>query len=129
MPSPPRVRRGTRETNNRTPQMRPPPAIRRNQEGWEEIFPPSAHSHKGPPGGSPGGHTRRNRRNSRGGRRKSRKIHRTRRSRRHRGGAMYPNDDNTVIVDREDDSPDSVMRTRSYNSETDNPFASQNSSV
>jgi hypothetical protein len=42
---------------------------------------------------------------------------------------MYPNDENTVIVDREDDSPDSVMRTRSYNAEADNAIASQNSSV
>ena len=56
---------------------------------------------------------------------------RTRKSRRrlYSGGAMYPNDDNTVIVDRADDSPDSVMRTRSYDSEMDNPIASQNSSV
>lgn len=60
---------------------------------------------------------------------KGKRSKKTRRRRRQRGGAMYPNDDNTVILDREDDSPDSVMRVRSYNSTIDNPIASQNSSV
>lgn len=61
-------------------------------------------------------------------RRRTRKNRKSRR-RSYSGGGMYPNDDNTVIVDREDDSPDSVMRARSYDREMDNPIASQNSSV
>lgn len=69
------------------------------------------------------------RKRSKKAKRSKKRSKKTRRRRRQRGGAMYPNDDNTVIVDREDDSPDSVMRVRSYNSALDNPIASQNSSV
>ena len=117
-------------SNNEDLPMRAPPAIRRNQQEWNEIFPREV-AVRGPPGGSPGrNNSRRNTpRRPRGGRRRSRKGGKSRRRRPHRGGAMYPNDENTVIVDREDDSPDSVMRTRSYNAEADNAIASQNSSV
>jgi len=72
-----------------------------------------------------GGRRKRTRKTMRSKKKRSKKTRR----RRQRGGAMYPNDDNTVILDREDDSPDSVMRARSYNSALDNPIASQNSSV
>jgi hypothetical protein len=75
-----------------------------------------------------GGRRKRSKRVKRSKKRRSKKGSK-RRSRRQRGGAMYPNDDNTVVVDREDDTPDSVMRVRSYNAASDNPIASQNSSV
>ena len=130
MSSPPRVRRRV-VNNNEGPPVRLPPAIRRNQREWDEIFPREVAARGGPPGGSPGrNNTRSAARSPRGGKRKTRKGRKSRRRRRpHRGGSMYPNDENTVIVDREDDSPDSVMRVRSYNVEMDNANASQNSSV
>jgi hypothetical protein len=62
--------------------------------------------------------------------RKSRKSRKSRRRRRpHRGGAMYPNDDNVVLTTRNGNDIDSVATVRSYNAEADNPIASQNSSV
>jgi hypothetical protein len=131
MPSPPRIRRGAAaaaEEENNGPALRPPPAIRRrNQAEWNEIFSREPDARGGPPGGSPG----KNR--HRGGRRKSRRgrsgSRRKSRRRPHRGGALYPNDDNTVITTRNGNDIDSVPTVRSYSAETDNPIASQNSSV
>lgn len=128
MPSPPRIRRGAAAAaENNGPPLRLPPAIRRNQEEWNEIFSREPVARGGPPGGSPGKNTRRNGAR-RGGKRGRRRSHKSRR-RLHRGGALYPNDDNTVITTRNGNDIDSVPTVRSYSSETDNPIASQNSSV